>query len=384
MGKTDISNRENRILNLKMFKKGLAMMRMCKDRLSNKVISARNHPFTHLFYVIETANWSTKWDGYYITKNLPIPSHTTTTFHGIQNQIVHFGAKQNYLLSKNWLKVDRSNKVVFTWFHKGEGVQAKMMVANLLEATERASVVHTSCEISKKRLLGYGVPEEKVAVVPLGVDLNLFHKVNELRKQMLRWEIDIPDGCFCIGSFQKDGAGWGEGVKPKGVKEPGVFVKVVEKLKRNCNVFVLLLGPARGYVKRELERRNIPFKHVYLKNYFDVAKYYNALDLYLITSREEGGPKAVLEAMASGIPLVSTKVGMAPEVIQDGCNGLLAGIDDVDTLTEEVMMVMNYEKSAKRIVGEGLETVKNYSWEKVGRRYYEEIYSKLVEGGNVE
>jgi len=365
-----------------MLKQGVAVIRRCVDMVGNEVICARNAPRTHLFYITETANWSTKWDGYYITKNLPIPANTTTTFHGIRNQIIHFGAKQDYLLSKNWLKVHSSNRVVFTWFHKGEGVQAKMMVANLLEAVERASVVHTSCEISKNRLLGYGVPEEKEVVIPLGVDLNLFHRVDEYQKRVLRRKIGIPDGCFCIGSFQKDGAGWGKGLKPKGVKGPDIFVDVVEKLKRNCNVFVLLLGPARGWMKRELEKRKIPYKHLFLKNYFEIARYYHALDMYLITSREEGGPKAVLEAMASGIPIVSTKVGMAPEVIKDGYNGLLADVDDVDALAEEAMMIMNNEKSAKRIADDGLEMVKNYSWEKIGSEYYKNIYSKLVEGNN--
>ena len=370
-----------------MLKKGLAMMRWCKDIVGNEVISARNSPHTHLFYIIESANWSTKWDGYYITRNLPppLPAHTTTTFHGIQNQIIHFGAKQDYLLSKNWLKVHRSNKVVFTWFHRGDGLQAKIMASNLLEATKRASVVHTSCEISKNQLLGYGVPEEKIVVIPLGVDLNLFQKVDEYQKRVLRGVRGIPDECFCIGSFQKDGAGWGEGLKPKGVKGPDVFVEVVEKLaKERGNIFVLLLGPARGYVKKELEKRKIPYKHVYLKNYFDIAKYYATLDMYLITSREEGGPKAVLEAMASGISLVSTKVGMAAEVIEDGCNGFLADVDDGGGLLEKAGSIIGDEKMAERMADDGLKTIKDYSWEVIAKRYYEGIYSKLLGGGNVE
>ena len=359
-------------------------MRMCKDRLSNGVISTRSTPHTLLFYIIETANWVIKWEGYYITHSLPIPAHTTTSSHGIRNQIIHFGAKQDYLLSKKWRRVHSSNKVVFSWFHKGEGVQAKMMVANLLEAVEMASAVHTSCEISKNQLLGYGMPEEKIVVVPLGVDLNLFFKLNDYEKQMLRREIGIPDNCICIGSFQKDGAGWGEGLEPKGVKGPDVFVEVVEKLNRRYNIFVLLLGPARGYVKKELEKRKIPYKHVYLKNYFDVARHYRALDMYLITSREEGGPKAVLEAIASGIPLVSTKVGMAPEVIKDGYNGFLADVDAVAMLVEKASRIIDDEKLAKRMVEKGLETVKDYSWEEIAKRYYEKIYSKLLEGDNVE
>jgi glycosyltransferase involved in cell wall biosynthesis len=58
-----------------------------------------------------------------------------------------------------------------------------------------------------------------------------------------------------------------------------------------------------------------------------------------VTSRQEGGPKAVLEAMASGTPLVTTRVGQAAELVADGENGLLADVDDVDALVDAVERV---------------------------------------------
>ena len=108
-----------------------------------------------------------------------------------------------------------------------------------------------------------------------------------------------------IGSFQKDGKGWGEGNEPKLIKGPDV----------------LLTGPARGYVKTGLESLKIPCKHLYLQDYREIGKYYQALDAYLVTSREEGGPKGVLESMASGIPLISTRVGQAQDLVKQGING---------------------------------------------------------------
>lgn len=369
-----------------MLRKGLSKLKQFKDVLDNRVVSVQNGSYTHLFYIVETADWAVKWIGYYVTSNLQslglLPAHTTTTFYGIRNQIIHFGAKQDYLLSGNWKKVHKSNKVVFSWFHGGKVVSdplTQKMIVALPEASKRASLVHTSCKISKARLVEYGLPEEKVVLVPLGVDLRRFKPVDTQRKQILREKIGIPAEHVCIGSFQKDGAGWGEGLEPKWVKGPDVFVKVVEKLKKDYDIFILLLGPARGYVKRELDKRGIPYKHIFLKNYLEIPKYYNALDLYLVTSREEGGPFAVLEAMASGIPLVSTKVGMAVDVINDGYNGLLADVDDVEMLTENARDILDDENFAKKMVENGLKVVRDYSWEEITKRYYEEIYSPLVE-----
>ena len=76
-------------------------------------------------------------------------------------------------------------------------------------------------------------------------------------------------------------------------------------------------------MKDGLKAMNVPFVHKYIEQYTDIPNYYYALDLYLVTSREEGGPMGLLESMASGIPVVSTNVGMAKDLIEDEVNGYI-------------------------------------------------------------
>ena len=160
-------------------------------------------------------------------------------------------------------------------------------------------------------------------------------------------------------------------------KGPDVFVKVVEKLwNKHRDLFVVLTGPARGYVKKELERIGVPFIHKFLKDYYDLVGYYYLLDLYLITSRTEGGPKAVLESLACGVPLVSSKVGMAIDVIKDGENGFLADVEDIEGLVERSEWLINDQVLRQKFVENGLKTVKDYSWDKIADRFYNEIYLK--------
>lgn len=102
---------------------------------------------------------------------------------------------------------------------------------------------------------------------------------------------------------------------------------------------VLLTGPARGYVRRGLERRGIPYRHMLFESLDELAPAYHALDLYLVTSRQEGGPKGVLEAMASGVPVVTTRVGQAQELVEDGRNGLLTNVDHLAALAEAVLRI---------------------------------------------
>jgi len=172
-----------------------------------------------------------------------------------------------------------------------------------------------------------------VFCIPIGIHPVWFRMQTPESKYMARHTLGIPQSSVVVGSFQKDGNGWGEGMEPKLIKGPDVFLSVMGLLKNKIpELYVLLTGPARGYIKAGLTRMNIPFHHAYLSKAQDVGEYYQALDVYLVTSRQEGGPKAVLETMASGVPLVSTRVGQAMDLIKHGENGWMVGVEDVEGL----------------------------------------------------
>jgi len=95
---------------------------------------------------------------------------------------------------------------------------------------------------------------------------------------------------------------------------------------------VLLTGPARGYVITRLLEIGLPHTHRYLDRYADIGLYYQALDAYVVASRQEGGPKAILEAMSSGVPIISTRVGQAMDIIKHGVNGWMVDPEDVQGL----------------------------------------------------
>ncbi len=341
-----------------------------------RVFTKENHS---LHYIVENADWSIRWDGIYITENLKklysIKAKIDQRFERIKRSLIHFGSRNIYL-PHYYKKIHRSNRVVFTWFHGTP--QDHKFIQSLPEGAERADVVHTSCLISKQQLLNWGVKQEKIRVIPLGVDNQLFHALPPPDRQLRRRQLGIPDDAVVVGSFQKDGNGWGEGMDPKLIKGPDIFCEVVQHLWQNYPVFVLLTGPARGYVKNRLNKRNIRFKHVYLHDYQEIANYYNLLDLYIVSSRAEGGPKAILESMASGVPVVSTRVGMAPDIIINGENGFLADIEDVSMLTKLSEKVIEDSSLSSKFSSNGISLAKEYDWPIIAKQYYEQIYSKLL------
>jgi len=333
-----------------------------------------------LSYVIEK-DWSIKWDGKQITNSLNkqklISARITPLDTFLQNKIVHYGSI-NTFLDENGIKnkkIKQKNKVVVTWFHVSPG---DIRVKYIPLLNEWADIVHTSCNLTKEKLISYGLSKEKIVVIPLGVDLSVFHPESPAKRKGIRKKLNLPDDKVIIGSFQKDGSGWGDGLKPKLVKGPDIFLQVVEKLAKRYPIFVLLTGPARGYVKRGLEKMGISYRHDYLQNYYDIVDYYNALDLYLVTSREEGGPKAILETMACGVSLVTTKVGMAPDILVNKKNAMLAEREDVDKLFEASIDVLKNKKLKETIIVNSLENIKKYDWDNIVIYYYRKIYSDFT------
>jgi glycosyltransferase involved in cell wall biosynthesis len=155
-----------------------------------------------------------------------------------------------------------------------------------------------------------------------------------------RRAFDLPDSAFVVGSFQKDGVGWDEGLEPKLIKGPDVLVDVAARVHAKVSdLVVLLTGPSRGYVKAGLERAGVPYRHVLLPDVDAVARAYEAIDVCLVASRDEGGPRAVLESMATGVPLVTTRVGQAADLVQHDVNGWMVEVEDVEALTDAVVHV---------------------------------------------
>lgn len=331
-----------------------------------------------LTYVVEACDWSIKNDGQSIIRELNkrglFRARISYSSLGLRNQIIHFGSANTFFRSRLWQKPHPSNRCILTWFHVVPHDDRLKLIRDVQHILQ---CIHTSCEITKKTLVDAGVDERKIVVIPLGVDLGLFRPGTKMERSIVRKELGIPEERIVIGSFQKDGVGWGDGREPKLIKGPDVFVDVIEGL-RDHKPFVLLTGPARGYIKSELKKRGICYKHIYLKNFHDLHKMYHALDLYLITSRVEGGPKSLLEAWASGVPVVSTRVGMVPDISKNEETTMLANVEDSCDLIKCANRLLRDYELQERIVTNACHEVHRYDWNRIVQRYYESLYQPLL------
>ena len=252
-------------------------------------------------------------------------------------------------------------RVGLAYFH-GKPESSKVF-STLLQRMQRVSRFIHRIRVSTRWMESF-LEEEgfagRVQRIPIGVDVERFRPPSSLDRQRARERFGIPSDAFVVGSFQKDGGGWNAGETPKTIKGPDILVETLEILRPEIeNLMVMLTGPSRGFVESRLRAARVKFVRVPYLTREEVPLAYKALDAYLISSREEGGPKAFLESLASGIPLVSTPVGQVVDLANQSST-LMSTTFDPFELADLVSSVAS-SPSRERQVKNGRELAEKFS-----------------------
>jgi len=345
------------------------------------LVRARTAPWpdhSRLFAVGDRGRWSVDEDAVHLERTAQrlgyrVAPGEWARFAGRQSVFLtsHFEALGPY-----WL--DSSHELATAYLHGRPGTEGApefdACFAALQARPERFSRIQVTHAEMHDIVLGAGVAPERIFRIPIGIDLEHFPLRDTTDRTRSRAALGLPASAFVVGSFQKDGVGWDEGLQPKLVKGPDVLVAALARLRSEApELHVLLTGPARGYVRSELDRLGIPHRHVRASTRVELAQAYHALDVYLVSSRQEGGPKAVLEAMATGVPLVTTRVGQAQELVEHGRNGWLADVDDAEGLA--ALAANARENTVDEVRAAGRETAELHALERL-----DEAWARLLDG----
>lgn len=291
-----------------------------------------------------------------------------------------FWGSQFSLLKDDWLRNEHRNATAMFHGLPGTGQpEFDELFARIEKYGDRLQRIQVTHREMEEALVGVGIQKDIIHRIPIGIDGRVFCPFTPKDRERMRATLGIPGDAFVIGSFQKDGNGWGEGLEPKWIKGPDLFVQACVKLAAaHPNIFVLLSGPARGFVKEGLKKGGVPFVHRQFDNPEEVGDLYAALDAYLVSSRQEGGPNAVLESMATGVPLVSTPVGQATDLIQDGRNGFLVPKEDTDAMCEALLRLAQSDVDLEMIREGGFSTARENDY-RVQAKLWEKFFSGFVE-----
>jgi len=214
-----------------------------------------------------------------------------------------------------WKKIPKkhleSKKVLCSIYHLDFNQKNNNDLENLIQMEPFVDEFHVISNRTKDALQQF--TDKKITSIPFWVNQDLWFSI--VNKKRLKEELKIDSDKYLIGSFQRDTEGH-DLKSPKLIKGPDIFFDIVkEKFSKNQNIEVILAGKRRQYLINRLTNDNIPFKYFEMVDLKKLNKLYNVLDLYIVSSRIEGGPQAIVECGLTKTPIISTDVGIASEIL---------------------------------------------------------------------
>ena len=229
-----------------------------------------------------------------------------------------------------------------------------------------ARVVAVSEEV-RQRLLKAGVSEDKVRIVRNGIDLRPFENARpSLRDQ------DSPKALPIVGLIGR--LAWEKGVD--------IFLLAAAKVLTEgvgTRFVIVGEGPDGEKLDRSIDELKIRDHVAMLGRRDDMPSVYASLDIMVSASRQEGLPMAILEGMASRLPLVATTVGEVPTVVQDGRTGRLVPPGDVDQLAGAITELLR-DPARRATLGAAARQLirEEYSADRMAADYLR-VYAEAIE-----
>jgi glycosyltransferase involved in cell wall biosynthesis len=281
------------------------------------------------------------------------------------------GVKSHFLMRFSGLR--RSYRWIA--FHHGYTAEdRKMRLYNQLDRWSLAAAdrVVTVCRSFADVLAGTGVRRERIAVLPNAVEEAPAPAPEEALD--LRRRMGIRQGervILTVGRFSRE-------------KAQADLVRASACLRRThpglaFRVVLLGDGPLRREVERAAEAAGLSGAFLFAGHQRDVRFYFGMADLFVLPSHSEGSPNALLEAMASGVPVVATSVGGVPETVEGGENGLLVPRADPQALAEAIGRLLVDDALARRLANAARATVERRHSPAVYERTLVDIYRDVLQ-----
>ncbi|MHA1294347.1 MAG: glycosyltransferase family 4 protein [Promethearchaeota archaeon] len=191
--------------------------------------------------------------------------------------------------------------------------------------------------------------------IPNALDTNNFKKINGIEREYIGF----------IGRLTK-------------IKGIDLFLKLIEKynqIDKNQKFLIIGEGPYLSFVKNALKQYPIIFHE--RVPHEEMPKYYNKCSIFVQTSRAEGLPTCVIEALACEVPVVASNVGGIAELIKNGKTGYTFESGDIDMAIKHILKIEK-ENAFDAIGKNGRVLIESkYSWNQIVKKIIL-IYNRLI------
>jgi len=186
--------------------------------------------------------------------------------------------------------------------------------------------------------------QKKIQIIYNGVDLKKFNvaspEVSLRQREKLSIEKDKKI-FISVGRLHK-------------IKAQSLLVDAAYILKKqygNFHIIIVGSGDEYGVLKDRIQRFGLESQVTLAGKKDNVQDFLQASDVFILTSKEEGFGLSVVEAMASGLPVIATKVGGVPEIIEDGETGFLIKSQNINELVDKMSFFMKLSDEKRRSIG---------------------------------
>jgi len=230
------------------------------------------------------------------------------------------------------------------------------------------------CTVSssgRKKLIREGrVPSKLIDVIPNGVVMERFLDIDQKQRQGIRGELGFKENHCVIGTV----------ASMTTVKNPMLLLGAVAGLADRFRHVRLLLvgdGPLREQLEAFTRAKGLLDRVRFIGSREDIPKLLAALDIYACTSLSEGMSNSILEAMASGLPIVATDIPGNALLVRNGIEGRLTKPQNVQSLQDHLANLVNSAALRWQYGGSARRRAKRFSFQTMVNRY-QSYYASLV------
>ncbi|WP_424355699.1 glycosyltransferase family 4 protein [Methanobacterium sp. MBAC-LM] len=246
--------------------------------------------------------------------------------------------------------IKKSLKIPYVVYGRGSDIYPfkaeKILVKAILNNADSviALTEHMKKEIQK-------ISDKEVLVVPNGIDMNRFNDSSLTYTELLKGKTII-----FIGNLRPE----------KGLSYLIEAMMYVTKKDMNTQLLIVGEGPQRENLEKLVNKLNINNRVTFSGKVTTdkVPVYLKNSDIFVLPSLQEGFPNVLLEAMASGLPVVATEVCGINEIIEDGKNGFLVKPQNSKEIAEKILLLLNNHNLRKWISKQNIKKASKYSWQR--------------------
>jgi UDP-glucose:(heptosyl)LPS alpha-1,3-glucosyltransferase len=230
---------------------------------------------------------------------------------------------------------------------------------------EIAEAIIVPSNLAKNSIMTfYKVSEKKLHVIPHGVDINKFHPINRQERTKIRARYGFREGDFLVyfsSTFKR--------------RNLECLIKALPRIK---NAKLIITGGGNfSYYARLSKDLGVSSRVMFLGYLPDIQEIYSIADVYVLPTLYDTFGLSILEAMASGVPVIVSKMAGSAELITNGKEGFILNKLTVDEIVDKLLLLIDNCELRSTMGNNARRTALKHTWQKVANDTLN-VYRKVL------